>query len=291
MSARFLNVHELSDLLGVNEKKIYQMASDGLLPGTKITGKWLFPLNLIEQWIAENSHGGVMADRLLISGADDVLLHRLCQHLNQRVQPHQSLLYSPCSSREGLALLARGRVEACLIHWSQRGEQSDLRHQALLRGYANHRQWVLVRVGTRHQGLMCHPKLAHSDFDPRRHPAKYWRCRQADSGSQRAFSEYCAEHQLHIEAPVCHSERALAGAIHSGLADIGPGSRAAALEHGLHFIPLSHEVMDLVTPKAVYFRRLFQDLLDAYRHLPTEWAAIGDAYDVSSCGERSLQVD
>lgn len=49
-----LSTKEVSKLLGINEKMVYALISEKGLPATKITGKWLFPKHLIEQWV-ENS--------------------------------------------------------------------------------------------------------------------------------------------------------------------------------------------------------------------------------------------
>jgi excisionase family DNA binding protein len=56
----FLSAKELAEYIGINEKKIYFMAKAGKLPCTRVTGKWLFPKNLIDEWIEENSRRGAM---------------------------------------------------------------------------------------------------------------------------------------------------------------------------------------------------------------------------------------
>ena len=48
---RFMNVKQVSEYLQLNEKKIYALVSEGKIPGTKITGKWMFPRALIDNWI------------------------------------------------------------------------------------------------------------------------------------------------------------------------------------------------------------------------------------------------
>jgi putative molybdopterin biosynthesis protein len=46
---RFLSVREVVDYLQLNEKKIYSLATQGKISGTKITGKWLVPRGLVDQ--------------------------------------------------------------------------------------------------------------------------------------------------------------------------------------------------------------------------------------------------
>ncbi|NIO86675.1 MAG: helix-turn-helix domain-containing protein, partial [Candidatus Aminicenantes bacterium] len=44
----FISVRDVSKLLHVNEKKVYTLAQEGKIPGTKVTGKWLFPRRELE---------------------------------------------------------------------------------------------------------------------------------------------------------------------------------------------------------------------------------------------------
>ena len=46
-----LTVKEASRFLNINEKKLYTLVKEGRLPGTKVTGKWLFPKAQLEQFV------------------------------------------------------------------------------------------------------------------------------------------------------------------------------------------------------------------------------------------------
>jgi len=41
-NSNYLSARDVSFLLGIDEKKVYALAQVGKLPGTKVTGKWLF---------------------------------------------------------------------------------------------------------------------------------------------------------------------------------------------------------------------------------------------------------
>ena len=58
------------------------------------------------------------------------------------------------------------------------------------------------------------------------------------------------------------SEREAASAIVLDQADVAPGARAAASEAGLAFVPFGSEAFDLALPRNIWFRRLFQELLN-----------------------------
>ena len=48
---RFLSTKEVAGFLGVNEKMVYSLIAEKGLPATKVTGKWIFPQHLVEQWV------------------------------------------------------------------------------------------------------------------------------------------------------------------------------------------------------------------------------------------------
>ena len=51
MTQKLLSTKEVAKFLGINEKMVYSLVSEKGLPATKVTGKWLFPQHLVEQWI------------------------------------------------------------------------------------------------------------------------------------------------------------------------------------------------------------------------------------------------
>ena len=51
-----LSTKEVAEFLNVNEKMVYTLVSEKNLPASKVTGKWLFPKHLVEQWIETNTN-------------------------------------------------------------------------------------------------------------------------------------------------------------------------------------------------------------------------------------------
>ncbi|MEZ5476413.1 MAG: substrate-binding domain-containing protein [Thiolinea sp.] len=62
-----------------------------------------------------------------------------------------------------------------------------------------------------------------------------------------------------------YSEREAAALIAMREADIAPGARSAVLECGLDFIPIGWESFDIALPRNIWFRNLFQGLLQRLR--------------------------
>jgi excisionase family DNA binding protein len=73
----FMSVRQVAEYLHLNEKKIYALVNEGTIPATKVTGKWMFPRELIDRWMLDSAHGGLLTDRLVIAGSDDPLLYRI----------------------------------------------------------------------------------------------------------------------------------------------------------------------------------------------------------------------
>jgi len=261
----YMSVHQAADYLQLNEKKIYALVSEGKIPATKVTGKWVFPRELIDQWIINSAHGGVLTDRLIISGSDDPLLYRVIMGFAQDIGAHALISYTPTGTRLGLDLLHAHHVDACCIHWGP-ADESKTRHPALIRQYNQHRNWVLIRAFRREQGLIVNKHaLELSRHDNQLFSSKArWAVRQPGAGAQRFLNEILSHHQLNSNllnsTVTALSDREAAASVAMGKADVAPGARSAANEYGLEFIPYGWETFDFTLPKDIWFRKLFQDM-------------------------------
>lgn len=289
-SPQFMSVRQLADYIQINEKKVYSLVCEGQIPGTKVTGKWLFPRELIDRWLMESSHGGVLTDRLVLAGSDDPLVNRVVTAFAHEMQEHALVNYTGTGTSLGLALLAQRRADACAIHWGPADESMN-RHPALLRRYAQHREWLLLRMCFREQGLMVARNLADKAQNIRTllTQSLRWVMRQQGAGSQRFFHEITArfdidENTLNV-VEHAFTEREAAASVSMGLADVAPGTRAAATEFNLLFLTAGWEAFDLVVPRNVYFRTLFQQLLDQLHSTKSQALAnqLG-GYDFSQFG-------
>lgn len=271
----FMSVKQVAEYLHLNEKKIYALVNEGGIPATKVTGKWMFPRELVDRWMLDSTHGGLLTDRLVISGGEDPLLYHLIQDFARHAGAHALISYTPTGTRLGLELLQANRIDACGIHWGPDSE-SHLRHPALLSQYSQHHQWVLIRAFRREQGLMIHAELAAktreitSLFNSRYR----WAIRQSGSGSQRFLLELLSHYgiskdELNNQVNAL-SEREAAAAIVMKKSDVAPGARATAKEYGLEFIPFGWESFDIALPRNIWFRRLFQDLISRLKSQPCQ---------------------
>ncbi len=270
-SPRFLSVKQVAEYLNLHEKKIYALVGEGKIPGTKVTGKWLFPKELVDKWMLESSHGGLLTDRLIIAGSDDPLLHRMILRLSDRMRSRALVSFTPMVTRLGLEMLQNHRVDACCVHWG-RIEESHLRHPALIRQFPQRTQWIIIRAFSREQGLILRPSASAAGTAPASlqdlidNRELRWAMRQDGSGTQRFLRETLGHGTIDPAALnaacIAHSEREAAAQVAMNRADIAPGTRASAREFNLDFLSTGWEAFDLVLDRTVYFRRLFQELME-----------------------------
>jgi len=286
----FMSVKQVAAYLQLNEKKIYTLVNEGKIPATKVTGKWMFPRELIDRWMMDSAHGGLLTDRLVIAGSDDPLLYRAVTAFARDVNALAQVSYTPTGTRLGLELLQASRVDVSALHWGP-AEESRTRHPALLRQHAQHRNWVLIRAFTREQGLIVSPELARQTNEPAGLIGRdlRWVQRQPGAGAQRFMMEMrkaaTTTEAVNVTATAL-SEREAAAAIVLGQADIAPGARAAATEAGLGFVSFGLEAFDFALPRNIWFRRLFQDLLSRLQSGECRQTAdLLGGYDFSESGE------
>lgn len=286
----FMSVKQVAEYLHLNEKKIYTLVNEGQIPATKVTGKWMFPKELIDHWMTSSAHGGLLNDRLIIAGSDDPLLYRIILEFSQETGSHALISYTPTGTRLGLDLLHANRIDACGIHWGP-NEESNTRHPALLQQYTQHQQWVLIRAFRREQGLMVNPKLSHQIDTQELLKYRYrWIMRQSGAGAQRYLLEVLSQYNTSLDqlnqSGMALSEREAAAFLAMDRGDVCPGARAAAKEYGLHFIPYGWESFDLALPRRIWFRRLFQNLMGRLKSQQcVEMAEYLTGYDLSDTGE------
>jgi putative molybdopterin biosynthesis protein len=288
---RFMSVKQVAEYLHLNDKKVYALVREHKIPATKITGKWVFPRELIDRWLLESSHGGLLTDRLIVVGGDDPLLYHLVLNLASSVGERALVSYSPTGTRLGLGLLATMRADVGCLHWGPQAE-SAIRHPALLQQYSAHKNWVLVRAFRREQGLIVAPgKFSdQADVSSLLRAKLRWALRQPGSGTHRFFQEALALNHIsedHLDVTsTALSEREAAALVAMGKADVVPGVRASANEFGLAFVGIGWEAFDFALGRGVYFRRLFQSLIEALNSRESgDYAARLGGYDLSVAGE------
>jgi putative molybdopterin biosynthesis protein len=267
---RFMTVRQVASYLQINEKKIYALVNAGEIPASKATGKWLFPRDLVDQWLLESSHerpaGRSHADRRQRRPAG-LSRHHARRERNPGARPDQ--LHRDRHATRPVAAGQATRRHLRHPLGSGRGKP-PASSGAAASSTRRINDWVLVRACLREQGIILANGLGGSD------PAETVLPRDAlghAAGGRRLEPLPARGHHAPRTRPggaprdiarVFGARRSL-GTIAMGYADVGIGVRAAATEFGLDFMPIGWEAFDFAMHRGMFFRTLFQKLLDYLR--------------------------
>lgn len=258
----YLTTAEVADYLRLKERKIYELASEGRIPCSRVTGKWLFPRRLIDQWLlahVEFADPGVGPPPPVIAGSHDPLLDWAVR------ESGCGLAMLTGGSGDGLARLVEGGAVAAGLHLVDAAGGYNV--EALRQTRAG-TDVVLVEWAKRSQGLVLaagNSRGVASLAEAVTRGLKVAR-RQQGAGAQVLLRHLLtaagiAESAVNFVAPTASSESDLAGLVADGVADCGIGIAAVARLLRLDFVPLHGERFDLAVRRRDYFEPPFQSLL------------------------------
>ena len=157
-----LSTKEVAEFINVNEKMVYSLVSEKGLPATKITGKWLFPKHLVEQWIEANTinypDSGIQLPSydglLIITGSNDPLLDRAISLFNSHY-PDQVAVFGNLGSMGGLSALRKNFCHIASSHLLQENESEynfdfaikELDQMPAVVNFCRREQGILVQKG------------------------------------------------------------------------------------------------------------------------------------------------
>ncbi len=272
MTQEMMTTKEVAEYLNLNEKKVYALIKGGGIPCTKITGKWIFPKNLIDKWIEDDIKGTKALeeiDNITIIGSHDLSIDLLASEVNEKF-PQLILLSANLGSVGGLMALKRGRSHIAGAHLLH--PETNEYNFPYLPKYLPKLETVVVHFVYREQGLMVQPgnPFDISGFEDLCGPDVRFINRQEGAGTRLLLDYHL--NRLGIEGNqiegynhqvLTHIEVAMA--ICNDRADVGLGVHAAALAFGLEFIPVTNERFDFIIPKAYFYTEPIQELLEVIR--------------------------
>jgi putative molybdopterin biosynthesis protein len=277
MIKEMLTTDDLAEYLQIHKNQIYRLIREGRLPATRITGKWLFPKQLIDQWVTESArestHAGHKKEsagkRIVIAGSNDLALEALTKDVQIR-HPDLTVSLSNLGSLSGLQALRRGNCHIAASHLLDT-ESGEYNSSYLRKSFPDLRVRV-VNLAHREQGLFLkkgNPLGIRSLKDLARKKAVFIN-RQDGSGTRVLMDFMLKENSLDPAeisgyARIAHTHMEVALAVFGGSADSGMGIRAAAQLLGLDFIPVAHERFDLIIPEKYYSTEAVATLCSSLR--------------------------
>ena len=292
-----LSTKEVSRLLNVNEKMVYVLVSEKGLPATKITGKWLFPRHLVEQWIDANTINYPQSTTdlppyqglLIITGSNDPLLDRTMWLFNS-LYPGQVAVFGNLGSMGGLRALRQNFCHIAASHLIQDDEEEynfdyafkELEQLPAVVNFCKREQGILVRKGNPKK-ISGVPDLAQPGITIVNRPlgtgTRLLLDRELEKTDIRGEKVNGYSHEVHRHLDVGLE-------ILAGRADAGPAIRAVASLLDIDFIPLRWERYDLMVSKDRFFDEGIQRFLSLLHDKQfRQIAELLAGYDISMSGK------
>jgi len=293
---KMFSTREVAKFLDVNEKMVYNLVAEKGLPGSKVTGKWLFPKQLVEQWIEAHTinypepslKAGIQDGVLIIAGSNDPLLENAISFFNSS-HSDKIAVFGNLGSMGGINALKRNSCHMAASHLLEE-DASDYNFGIVGQEFEN--LPVVVNFCRREQGILLgkgNPFNILKVEDLGRSKVRIVN-RKLGTGTRLLFDHVIAKAGLtgdklsgYAHEVSKHMDVGLE--ILSGKADAGPGIRPIAGILGLDFIPLRWERYDLLIKKEHFFDKLIQQFLSVFHE--NEFKAKAEeykGYDISSSG-------
>ncbi len=298
---RMMTTREVADFLNVNEKMVYSLVSDKKLPATKITGKWLFPQYLVEQWVENNTtnfpetrdHIPPQHGLLILAGSNDVLLEQMINLYNRTFRGALAV-FGNLGSVGGLHSL---RQNLCHIASSHLLQDDGIDYNFQFASQEFNTMPVVVNFSKRCQGLLFKKDnpLSITSINDLDRPGLCLVNRSLGTGTRLLFDKelkaagiagekiqgYSREVARHMDVGID---------ILAGRADVGPGIQVVAEQLDLGFLPMCWERFDLLVSKEHFFDKAVQDFLgllqsDEFK----EYAQETSGYDIHLAGKMIFQ--
>src|SRR2546423_5404731 len=146
-----LTTDEAADYLRLSERKLYELVATGVVPCTKVTGRWLFPKMALDRWLAAGLITPALAHAPappIVGGSHDPLLEWALR------ESASGLASLPEGSEAGLRRLARGEVTAAAIHLHRLDSEDEVANCDAVASAAGPHDAGGVEGGRRQQGVL-----------------------------------------------------------------------------------------------------------------------------------------
>ena len=274
MDTVMMNTRKVAQYLGIHEKQVYALIKEKKIPCTRVTGKWIFPKDMIDEWIhstSVNNLEGMAPARgreniLLASGSNDPILDILLNDMKSGA-PDLHIFSSSTGSTAGLRLLAEGKTHIAWCHLidPETGEYNV----PYVASHFDNSKIAIVHLFRRQTGFVQKKEYTHEvhSFKDLADRQVRFINRQPGSGIRVLLDHHLRKESIDPSAipgygneVYTHFEVGLE--ILSGKADAGIATVAVANLMGLKFFPIVDESFDMVLHQETFFSRSVQCFIE-----------------------------
>ena len=300
---KLMSTKAVAEYLNVNEKMVYTLVAEKGLPASKVTGKWLFPLHLVEQWVETQtinypdtgSLQPLQQGILILAGSNDPLLERTISLFNSRFQTPLAV-FGNLGSMGGLRALRQNLCHIASSHLLQEDEDEynfeyafqELDAMPAVVNFSRREQGILVARGNPNK-IKGVSDLAQPGMRIVNRPLGTGTRLLLDREFKKAgikgerIEGYGNEVYRHLDVGL---------EILAGRADAGPGIGAVAGLLNIGFVPIRWERFDLMLLKDRFFDENIQQFLSLLHD--TQFRQIAGAlngYDIGMSGNMVFPQD
>jgi len=275
MSEEIMNTKEVARYLGIHEKQVYALIKLKRVPCTRVTGKWVFPRKLIDEWIDSDARIGLKEARqkskriegaLLASGSNDPILDMLQTYL-KKSYPEFYIFSANTGSTDGLKALNMGYTD---IAWSHLFDPKSGEYNIpFLSTYLPNLKPVVVNLFRRELGFVTAPKnpLGFRGFDDLVGKEIKFINRQKGSGTRVLLDHHLKRLRI-PSSKIKGYEREVYTHFEVGLsilskeANVGIATSAVSKLLGLPFIPITRESFDMLLDQPTFFEKGVQAFIE-----------------------------
>jgi putative molybdopterin biosynthesis protein len=275
MPEELMNTKEVAKHLGIHEKQVYALIKAKRIPCTRVTGKWVFPRGLIDEWIENTARSGMAEARkkskriegaLLAAGSNDPILDILKTYI-RKAYPEFYIFSANTGSTDGLKALNQGFTD---IAWSHLLDpQSGQYNIPFLSTYLPNLKPVVVNLFNRDLGFLAAPgnPLHIRGFKDLTRPKVRFINRQKGSGTRVLLDHHLKDLKIPASSirgyqneVYTHFEIGLSTLAKE--ADVGLATGSVSKLLGLSFIPLTQESFDMLLDQSTFFERGVQAFIE-----------------------------
>lgn len=280
MSEEMMSTKEVAQYLSIHEKQVYALIKSKKIPSTRVTGKWIFPKKLIDEWIESNAKTGLEQARkksrkiegaLLASGSNDPILDMLQTYM-RKSYPEFYIFSANTGSTDGLKALNMGYTD---LAWSHLFDpKSGAYNIPFLSHYLTNVKPVVVNLFRRDLGFLVAPKnpFHMRGFEDLTQKGVRLINRQKGSGTRVLLDHHLKKLQI-SSSKINGYEREVYTHFEVGLsilskeADVGIATIAVSKLLGLPFIPIIQESFDMILDQSTFFEKGIQAFIEILNSL------------------------